>query len=36
MILDWCDMPLLKKQQKERLKDYQNEYNIKTFNFINI
>ena len=38
IILDWCDMPLLKKQQKERLKDYQNEYGIekKSFNFINI
>ena len=37
-ILDWCDMPLLKKQQKERLKDYQKEYKIdkKSFNFINI
>lgn len=28
IILDWCDMPLLKKQQKERLKDYQSEYGI--------
>ena len=38
MILDWCDMPLLKKQQVERLKDYQKEYHIdkKDFNFINI
>lgn len=37
-ILDWCDMPLLKKQQQERLKDYQKEYKIdkKSFNFINI
>lgn len=37
-ILDWCDMPLLKKQQTERLKDYQKEYKIdkKSFTFINI
>lgn len=28
VILDWCDMPLLKKQQVERLKDYQKEYKI--------
>lgn len=37
-ILDWCDMPLLKKQQQERLKDYQKEYKIdkKDFTFINI
>lgn len=38
VILDWCDMPLLKKQQQERLRDYQKEYKIekKSFNFINI
>jgi superfamily II DNA or RNA helicase len=37
-ILDWCDMPLLKKQQTERLKDYQKEYKInkESFTFIQI
>ena len=37
-ILDWCDMPLLKKQQQERLKDYQKEYKInkESFTFIQI
>lgn len=28
MIYDWCDMPILKKQQRERLKDYAKEYGI--------
>ena len=36
IILDWCDMPLLKKQQQERIKDYKKEYKINTFTFINI
>lgn len=37
-IYDWCDVPLLKKQQQERLKDYQKEYKIdkKDFTFIQI
>lgn len=37
-IFDWCDLPLLKKQQMERLKDYQKEYKIdkSNFKFINI
>jgi superfamily II DNA or RNA helicase len=37
-IFDWCDLPLLKKQQQERLKDYQKEYKIdkKSFKFITI
>ena len=37
-IFDWCDVPLLKKQQQERLKDYQKEYKIdkKDFTFIQI
>ena len=36
MIYDWCDMPILKKQQRERLKDYANEYGIdkKSFKFL--
>lgn len=33
MIYDWCDMPILKKQQKERLKDYANEYGIDKWSF---
>ena len=38
MIYDWCDMPILVKQQKERLKDYQKEYKLtkNDFNFINL
>lgn len=32
-IYDWCDMPILKKQQKERLKDYANEYGIDKSSF---
>lgn len=38
VILDWCDVPLLKKQQQERLKDYQKEYKIDkaSIKFINI
>jgi len=38
MIYDWCDMPILKKQQQGRLKDYSAEYKIdkKDFNFIKL
>ena len=32
-IYDWCDMPILKKQQRERLKDYTNEYGIDKSSF---
>jgi superfamily II DNA or RNA helicase len=35
-IFDWCDLPLLKKQQVERLKDYQNEYKIDKASIKNI
>lgn len=36
MIYDWCDMPILKKQQRERLKEYTAEYGIdkKSFKFL--
>ena len=33
MIYDWCDMPILKKQQRERLKDYAREYGIDKWGF---
>lgn len=33
MIYDWCDMPILKKQQQGRLKDYSAEYKIKKDDF---
>lgn len=37
-IYDWCDMPILKKQQRERLKDYWTEYWIdkSSFKFLQI
>lgn len=35
-IFDWCDLPLLKKQQMERLKDYQKEYKIDKASIKNI
>jgi superfamily II DNA or RNA helicase len=35
-IFDWCDLPLLKKQQVERLKDYQKEYKIDKASIKNI
>lgn len=38
MIFDWCDMPILKKQQQGRLKEYSEEYKIdkKAFKFIQL
>lgn len=36
MLYDWCDLPILKKQQKERLTCYEQEYWIKDFNFIKL
>lgn len=36
LIFDWCDLPLLKKQQVERMKDYQNEYKIDKASIKNI
>lgn len=37
-IYDWCDLPILKKQQRERLKDYSTEYWIdsKSFKFLQL
>lgn len=38
VVFDWCDMPILKKQQQWRLKDYAREYKInpKDFKFIKL